>query len=705
VLICLLLGSCGGSVRNSEAQSRDREAFGAYYQGLEALVDTPDAPSGLIDAYRLFETALESSNPYISAGAAEQLILPLLQGDLDAPAFYERHRKPGPGVAASGTLRPLLAAALYRLGRYREIAGFYGEDAPPPGQATGDLALWDRIIPLTARVTAQAADALREDIQGFLFDAAPGEPLRWAVGELRRVDFLTAVETALLEGRFATARSSFGGGLTLFSLGLKEEPALFLHYPALITDLGRCFQFTSSGDEGIELFLEWEQQAAAAAQTRYRLLYFAGRIARARGAFSRSQELFTQALAFAPDNAQEDACIWYVLDCALLENAPTAIDLLKTWMPRWHDPAYFSDILDRIARNVASSGQWRRFPELLELLEGRGDQVSIAKYAYISARGLAQGLIPLESGQREASNRYFRIAYDAGGWPAALYYRAMSANFLKEPFLSLEKPAEDAAQTVSGTTSVPFPHPREMEFLLGFFEDHNGLIDRAYSRIEAMGPGLDIGELRTLAEALAKAEAYPEQIRLVSAYMVRADYVPVHRDLELLSPRPFRETVEEQARAASIFPETLYGLIRTESAFQAEIVSRSGAVGLTQLMPGTAVDMAGRIRRQGGPDYTGDMTANLRKADAYIHIGAYYLAYLQNLLDHPLLSILAYNGGMNRVRRWRAAAASLPGDLFLETIEYPETREYGRRVFSAAVVYGYLYYDMNLDTLLADICR
>jgi soluble lytic murein transglycosylase len=52
---------------------------------------------------------------------------------------------------------------------------------------------------------------------------------------------------------------------------------------------------------------------------------------------------------------------------------------------------------------------------------------------------------------------------------------------------------------------------------------------------------------------------------------------------------------------------------------------------------------------------------------------------------------------MNRVRRWRVTDSQRPGggfpvDLFLETIEYPETREYGRRVLAAAAVYEYLYY-------------
>jgi soluble lytic murein transglycosylase len=121
-------------------------------------------------------------------------------------------------------------------------------------------------------------------------------------------------------------------------------------------------------------------------------------------------------------------------------------------------------------------------------------------------------------------------------------------------------------------------------------------------------------------------------------------------------------------------------------------------------MPPTAQEMAGRIKRQGGPDYTGE-EADLRNPETNLYIGAFYLNYLWNRLEHPLLSILAYNGGMNRVRRWYEASGPLPGDLFLETIEYRETRQYGRKVVSAAAVYGYLYYQVNPEAFIADICK
>jgi soluble lytic murein transglycosylase len=60
---------------------------------------------------------------------------------------------------------------------------------------------------------------------------------------------------------------------------------------------------------------------------------------------------------------------------------------------------------------------------------------------------------------------------------------------------------------------------------------------------------------------------------------------------------------------------------------------------------------------------------------------------------------------MGRIRRWRAAKPHLPEDLFLETIAYAETRDYGRKVLGAAAAYGFLYYDLSMEAVIADIFR
>jgi soluble lytic murein transglycosylase len=736
-----------------------------------------------------------------------------LEGELDAAAFLERwgvgagggrlsagagvrglRKGTGlPGRNPSGGARPLrslLAAALYRLGRHDEIGALYGEPgAGTPPEGSGFLGeswdSWDRVLPLLARLrdageaagTAAAeagAEPAAEGLRDFLFGTVPaqtlggtasggkgaarqwaaqsGAALGWAAEEVLQniPDLLSPAERAVLEGRLAVTRSSFSTALALFRPALDEAPDLFQRYPALISDLGRSFQFTASEDEGIDLFLAWERQAPSAFP-RYQLLYFAGRIARARGDYDRGRELFTQALVFAPDARQADACVWYIMDTALQGTAVDPAGLIATWMPRWGEPAYFNDILDRIASGLALSGQWGRFPEILALLEGGADPSARAKYAYISGRAVLAGLIPAEdkavsggdrprdgaarqegAALREAAARpYFRAAYEEG--KGAPYYRILSAYFRGEPPFTWPEDgtAPDNGRTVPGSgRTVPgggrptpgggrtapepgaglppglspeLPHPREMDFLLGFFTA--GFPGLAYPWIEALAGELSTGELRILAEALEAAGAHTEQARLVTAYMGRSGHEPVRRDLELLSPRPFRDLVEGEARRAGFPPELLYALVRTESAFQADVVSWAGAVGLTQLMPATAADMAARMRRQGEADYTGDLAAGLRDPAVNLHIGSFYLAYLRNLLDHPLLSILAYNGGMNRIRRWYGAQGNLPGDLFLETVALSETRDYGRKVISAAVIYGYLYYDMKTDSFLADMCR
>jgi soluble lytic murein transglycosylase len=187
--------------------------------------------------------------------------------------------------------------------------------------------------------------------------------------------------------------------------------------------------------------------------------------------------------------------------------------------------------------------------------------------------------------------------------------------------------------------------------------------------------------------------------------MRREGYDIDRRDMELAHPRPYRDLIERRAREAGIPVEIFYGLILSESAFIPNAGSSAGASGLVQLMPATALETAGRIVRRGGPNYIEEGKVNLHNPEVNIHLGAVYLAYLREHMDSSMLALLAYNGGMGRIRRWRSEAAALPDDLFLETIEFSETRDYGRKVLAAAAAYGYLYYGMTMEAVAADIYK
>jgi soluble lytic murein transglycosylase len=294
---------------------------------------------------------------------------------------------------------------------------------------------------------------------------------------------------------------------------------------------------------------------------------------------------------------------------------------------------------------------------------------------------------------------FFRIAFEKG--KDSYYYRAMAASALGVSFaIEADKPIEAETREKSSSGS-------EAEFILGFFE--YGASSFALPYIQAVEKDLSSLELRKVAEALAVSGSWKDSLDLVSRYTSRKDSEMTEQDLLLFFPQPYKELIEKYASEAELGAEILYGLIRTESYFMSGIVSRSGAVGLAQLMAPTAEEMAVRIVRRGGPDYRG-AEMNLKDPELNIHIGSFYLRYLIGQMGNPMLALLAYNGGMGRLRRWLAAdrqkaGGALPHDLFLESIEFSETREYGRRVLSTASVYGYLYYGMGMEEVSSDIYR
>jgi soluble lytic murein transglycosylase len=529
----------------------------------------------------------------------------------------------------------------------------------------------------------------------------------------------TGAEAAAVTGRLAVSRSSFAEALAAFRETLEQDETLFFRYPALLRDLGRTLEFTSAGAEGPALFQEWEKQLTggslrdAAPETRYLLPYFAGRMERRLGRNAEAVESFTRALAAAPDAAQEDACMWYILDIAQSGSPESLIPLLKTYMPRWHSVPYFKDILERQARYFAANGQWDALFEVYSLFPEEPGWGVRGQYAYLLGRAVSLGLfngdLPGEGSPADQVAGFFRAAREETAAP--FYYRALAGHFLDAAPLPFPETRNErampgkAAEIPPSARTIPgaenFPHPDAMEFLLGFFR--YGAAGHIAPYVQNLREELTVNELRALSEAFYSVECWNEAIRLMTFCMSREGYELTRRDLELSFPRPFRDLTETYAKEADIPVPLLYGLIRTESAFDPDIHSRAGAVGLTQLMTATALDMAGRLGRGGGPQYAGNGEIDLKDPETNIHLGAVYLRYLMNNLKSPMTAVLAYNGGMGRVRRWRAAANRLPEDLFTETIKIFETRDYGRKVFGAAAVYGYLYYGISMEDVVADI--
>jgi soluble lytic murein transglycosylase len=694
----------------------------AFYAGL--LVDGQDQLRGTV----LFEIALECPERRVREEAGKRLLTRLLENKSPflASRLLSLIRRQNPSFPFPGdpSLRPLWAAASYVLGYYDDAARFLPEGSVENAAVIRALALaieagnlvpgglppeagGETVFPAfeslpedpfreelpgpdreNSAETAEFPESFRGKTVRFFFTETPDWLYLWTLEELRRRGYaFTGTEAAVIAGRLAVSGAAYGKSLENFE-PLLEQGDLFLEYPELLRDLGRTFQYSSYQEKGAEQLLEWNRDLAAGrADIRYLLLFFTGRIQRQMGQryYARAAGYFAQALELAPDAEQADACIWYLLHMTLTDKPGDLLSLLRTYSSRWNSEFYFRDILDRYARYLTANRKWEDLEEAFSLIRSGADGTVNVKYAYILGRAAGEGYLKTETPPEE----FFRVILEEDSAP--FYYRALAAFRLEEALPPIPE-------------NNPAPRRGEdLDFLLNFFEFGGAGFVKPYIG-EAMDR-LGTEELRRLSEAFAASPHPEESIRLTGRYMEREDYRLVRRDLELYYPRSFKNLIEDRAREAGIPAAIFFGLIHTESAFIPGAGSGAGARGLAQLMPATAQETAGRIARQGGPDYIEDGDLDLYDPKINVHLGAVYLSYLMEYMNSPLQALLAYNGGMGRVRSWRNAEPKLPEDLFLETIDIRETREYGKKVLGAAAAYGYLYYGMTMEAVVADIFK
>lgn len=114
--------------------------------------------------------------------------------------------------------------------------------------------------------------------------------------------------------------------------------------------------------------------------------------------------------------------------------------------------------------------------------------------------------------------------------------------------------------------------------------------------------------------------------------------------------------VEQVSRKYGVGSDMIYAVIRTESAFDPMALSDRGAMGLMQLLPSTAREVAGRLNiRWTDERILWDPMTNLE-------MGTFYLSTLLNRFDNVEVALAAYNQGPNRIAALQASQTALPMD-------------------------------------------
>ena len=134
----------------------------------------------------------------------------------------------------------------------------------------------------------------------------------------------------------------------------------------------------------------------------------------------------------------------------------------------------------------------------------------------------------------------------------------------------------------------------------------------------------------------------------------------------------------EPARNYDLDPALLAWVIYQESKFKADAKSRSGAIGLMQLLPDTAKGIAVHT---GGTRFRVD---DLYDPEINVRYGAWYLRHLLDKYHDEDTALAAYNAGQQNVDRWRAEGRG---------IAFAETRHYVKRVEHLKTLYRRGYHD------------
>lgn len=344
------------------------------------------------------------------------------------------------------------------------------------------------------------------------------------------------------------------------------------------------------------------------------------------------------------------------------------------------------------ARDVAGSALWRlgwlaylrgdirqaeqNWRRLSEVPGGRAHRLAAL---YWSGRARDR------QGARETAQRLYQSLLDEA--PRS-YYGVLAAQRVAAPSDVARDGTEPAGRFPANPRDAVASDPgfERVELLRRL-----GLIDLAFVELEdvVQRSAGDSVRLYGLTSAYVQNERYHLALRIMRrnfAALATTGDPSIPRALwEMLYPFAWRTEVVETAQRAGIDPFLVAAVVREESSYYPRAVSRVGARGLMQLMPGTAQPMAA-VR--GWSFRGGDL---LDEPAANIELGANFLAGLLREFGDPRLALAAYNAGPRRAREWWKARRSDDVEVFVEEIPFDETRFYVKRVMLSWEEYRRIY--------------
>jgi len=332
--------------------------------------------------------------------------------------------------------------------------------------------------------------------------------------------------------------------------------------------------------------------------------------------------------------------------------------------PGWSDDTLAWGVR-ALLRNAPPAQRWPQVARLVGWMSAT--ELRDPAWAYWKARATLGSARPGAEG--DAQRAEARLQLEAVAGSTNFYAKLATEDLGRTPGLPPAPPPLTDAELAAANT-----HPGLQRALLLV---NLGLRDEARREWNYSLRGMDDRSLNAAARLACERQDW--QLCINTADRTRNEV-----DARLRYPMPYADDIRSAAQAAGLEPALVFGLIRQETRFMAQLKSSVGASGLMQVMPATAKWVAKKINLPwDNPALISDPLTNLKLGTAYLKM------VLDDLGGSQAMAAAAYNAGPGRPRRWREGP-TLETAIWAENIPFSETRDYVKKVLSNAAVYAAL---------------
>ncbi|MEE0134009.1 MAG: lytic transglycosylase domain-containing protein [Treponema sp.] len=713
-LLLVMTGCNDGKALSPQEQFGDNAH---YFMGLKYLQEGQKE-----EALSQFKKGVKKSDDFFAEKCLE--ILCQLASENERKVLAHELAKQFPSYATQLQLVKILSDA----GEYGQIVSITGNDSGIGAAEKPDELIYLRLLALEQ----DGKQGFAGEIEDWFF-YSPITSFHKKYFDTHKDSLLSSLFSEEVQQciriRIAVYQREYGQAVNLLAkvLETQEYPTQWLvqQPEEMLIDIGKAFLFGNYRLTDAARLLDKavnEIQSESPSYVAFYLNFYAARLYdKGLGTGNKKAlEKFLAAMEAADTPAKYDNALWYYFSTQLKIAPSEAEAAMKEYIHTIHDATYYSDFFETLILRYFTERNWSGVLKSLILIRDYATQEVVSQYAYLAGRLVQQGLVDLKKFpvadlqaiidsqvasevieedatesegeeitlQDAVSQGLFSIAYGAGG---ELYYRLLAGTQLDY------SPAVVRQSLYQTKVLDEFVADQNLETLLEGLMVFD-LPDYIYPvwKENSSKISLEMAQRAASFLSLYGIQQYSAQgLRLMSNAIFHADTQTTREMYQLAYPRLYSQEIATAATDYNLPEYLIYGLIRSESFFDAAVSSHAGAVGLAQLMPATAGDIARKLKIE---DF------DLQDPVTSVNFGSFYLAELIGRLDNSIIDALySYNAGITNVRKWKRMFPDLPADLTVELIPFTETRNYGKKIVSASAVYGDLYFEIPHKVIVEKI--